>query len=205
MNRISQLINQLLEEKDMTQTELSRLTGITQSSISDYITGKYKPKQDKIDLIARALGVSPAIFVSYPTDSEETKIKEDEADYLISKKLPVLGTIAAGIPLLADQNIEDHFIVDSRLNADYIIKIKGNSMIEEGILDGDFAFIKIQHQVENGEIAAVLIEDSATLKKVYRQNGTITLVSANKDIPPKVFTNGDIRIMGKLVAVLNVR
>jgi repressor LexA len=116
-----------------------------------------------------------------------------------------LGTIAAGIPLLADQNIEDHFIVDSRLNADYIIKIKGNSMIEEGILDGDFAFIKIQHQVENGEIAAVLIEDSATLKKVYRQNGTITLVSANKDIPPKVFTNGDIRIMGKLVAVLNVR
>jgi len=201
ITEVSELIKHLLEEKQMTQTELSRLTGITQSSLSDYINGKYKPKQDKIDAIAKALGVSPAMFfrrLVVQEDSPEHQIKSD--------KLPVIGTIAAGVPLLAEQNIEDYFLVDPRLHADYIIRVKGTSMINAGILDGDYAFIRQQPTVENGDIAAVLIDgDSATLKRVYHENGIVRLVSENPAIPTKIYDRGDVRVLGRLVAVLNVR
>ncbi len=120
-------------------------------------------------------------------------------------KLPLVGSIAAGKPILALENIVDYLVIDSRLKADFVINVKGDSMINAGILDGDYAFIRKQPEVENGEIAAVLIEEEATLKKFYRQNGIITLLSENPEVAPKIFSNGNITIMGKLVAVLNIR
>lgn len=192
MNRISKLIKELMEENKVNQTELSKLTGITQSSISDYVNGKYTPKQDKTDLIARAFGVSPAIFLNLEVNDTEPK------------SIPIVGTIAAGTPILAEDNITGYFKIDASIHADFIVKVKGDSMINVGIDTGDLAFIHRQCTVENGEIAAVLIEDRATLKRFYKDDGIITLIAENNNIAPTTYTNGNIKILGKLVAVLNI-
>src|SRR5660397_123413 len=105
MDKNIELIKKLMGEKNMKQIDLARLTGITQSSLSDYMNEKYKPKQDKLDSIARALGVSPTVFWK---DSLE-KIRESEMTYKARKGIPIIGTIAAGTPLLAEENIEDYF------------------------------------------------------------------------------------------------
>jgi len=209
MSKIASLIKQLMNEKGITQTDLSKLTGITQSSISDYITGKYNPKQDKIDLISKALGVRPSIFYgissSYEIVNKNNVILADNpVRHRAYKGLPIVGIIAAGTPILVEQNIESYFKIDSSIKADFILKVKGDSMINIGIHTGDLAFINKQDMVEDGEIAAVLIDDEATLKRFYRQNGTVTLIAENSNIPPRTFTTGDIHILGKLIAVLNI-
>lgn len=122
-----------------------------------------------------------------------------------TKRVPLLGTIAAGLPILAEENIEDYFNIDSRIKADFALRVKGDSMIDAGILEEDIVFIRKQEMLENGEIGAVLIEDEATLKRFYKEDKTIILQSENKAYKPMVFTNGNIKILGKLVATLNIR
>jgi repressor LexA len=201
MDKNIELIKKLMNERGMTQIELAKKTGITQSSLSDYINNKYKPKQDKLDKIAKALGVSPAVFWK----DSLNEVKESEASYKVTKGIPVIGTIAAGTPLLAEENIEDYFILDSKINADFALNIKGDSMIDAHIEEKDIVFIRKQETLENGEIGAILIDNEATLKRFYKDNGTITLISENEKYPPMNYTNGDIRVLGKLVAVLNFR
>lgn len=121
------------------------------------------------------------------------------------KKIPILGTIAAGVPILATENHEDHFYIDSKINADFALKIKGDSMIEADIFENDIVFIRKQSTLENGEIGAVLLDDEATLKRFYKNNGSITLQAENPKYAPRTFTNGNISILGKLVAVLNMK
>lgn len=122
-----------------------------------------------------------------------------------SNKIPLIGRIAAGLPIFAEENIEDYFTIDDSIKADFCLKVKGESMIDEAINDGDIVFIKKQDTLENGEIGAILVEDEATLKTFYREGNTIVLQPANKDFPPMIFTQGNIKILGKLAAVLNLR
>lgn len=119
--------------------------------------------------------------------------------------IPLIGEIAAGLPVLAEENIEDYFSLDSRIKADFALKIKGDSMLGAGIFPEDIVFIRKQDVLENGEIGAVLIENEATLKKFYKEEDTIILQSENDLYKPMIFTDGNIRILGKLVAVLNIR
>lgn len=121
------------------------------------------------------------------------------------KRIPLLGTIAAGLPLLAEQNIEDHFYIDCKLGADFALRVKGDSMIGVHIYEGDLAFIRQQSTLENGEIGAILIEEEATLKKFYHEEGTIILQAENSRYAPIILKNGHVRVLGKLVAVLSMR
>lgn len=182
------------------RSQIANDLDIPYSTLTDWINGNAYPRIDKVEMLANYFRVMKSDLVE-----EEGMLREPITNYSYYKNLPIVGTIAAGTPILAENNITDHFKIDASIPADFIIRIKGDSMIDEGILDGDLAFIRHQDTVENGEIAAVLIDDSATLKKFYRNDGTITLIAANKNVPPKTYTNGDIRIMGKLVAVLNLR
>lgn len=120
-------------------------------------------------------------------------------------KLPLLGEIAAGTPILAEQNIEDYFSIDTRIKADFALRIKGDSMINAGIYENDIVFIHKQNALENGEIGAILIEDEATLKRFYFDNGNVILQAENDNLKPRVYKEGSLRILGKLVAVLNIR
>ena len=120
-------------------------------------------------------------------------------------KVPIIGRIACGSPILAEQNYEGQTFCPDEVNADFALRCQGDSMIDANIQDGDIVFIKETPEVENGEIAAVVVGEEATLKKVYYHGDTVTLIPANSSYEPMVFKKdeiNDIRICGKAVAVL---
>lgn len=121
------------------------------------------------------------------------------------KSIPLIGTIAAGLPILAEENIEDYFAIDSRIKADFALKVKGDSMINAGINQDDIVFIRKQETLENGEIGAILLDDEATLKRFYKENGSVILQAENEKYKPRIFVDGNMKVLGKLIAVLNVR
>lgn len=195
-----------MREKQVTQAELSKRTGIRASSISDYLNNRYEPKQDKIYLIAEALQVDPAWLSG--RESGKQSISSDISSLknivpIEKRMIPVIGTIAAGKPILADEHIETYVPCDIDIHADFGLIIHGDSMIDAGINDGDVVFIKKQPVVENGQIAAVRIDDDATLKRFYKTADGCTLVSANPKYAPMVFNASncdDIEIIGLAVA-----
>ena len=118
------------------------------------------------------------------------------------KKIPLVGSIACGTPILAQQNIEKIVDVPESIRCDFSLTCHGDSMEGAGIHDRDVVYIRIQPEVENGEIAAVRIGEEATLKRVYYQNGTLTLMPANAAYAPMVYTGpelNDVQIEGKAV------
>lgn len=181
---------------DLTLQEVADIVGVSKSTVQKWESGNIENmKRDKIALLAKALNVSPLFIMGI--DDREMKNK--------TNRIPLIGTIAAGAPILAEQNIEDYFNLDSSVKADFALKIKGDSMLGAGIFPGDVVFIRQQSKLENGEIGAILIEDEATLKKFYRKENTIILQPENDIYQPMIFTNGYVKILGKLVAVLNIR
>lgn len=202
MNKeIGKRIEMRRKEKGLTLKELAEIVGVASSTILRYENGEIKKiKLPVIESIAKALGVDPAWLV----------LKSNNPDIYIPKKeetsrIPLIGTIAAGTPILAEENIEDYFNIDTKIKADFALKVKGDSMIGAGIFPGDIVFIHQQCEIENGEIGAILIENEATLKKFYKEDGTIILQAENDNYKPLIYTNGNVRVMGKLVAVLNIR
>lgn len=188
-------------EKDLTLKDLADMVGVDSSTISRYEKGRIeKIKMPVIESIANVLNINPSWLV----------LKSENPNILIPNKqdvkmIPLLGSIAAGTPILAEENIEDYFNIDTSIKADFALRIKGNSMLGAGIFPEDIVFIRKQDWLENGEIGAVLVEDSATLKKFYKENDTIILQAENDMYKPIILTNGNVRILGKLVAVLNIR
>lgn len=123
-----------------------------------------------------------------------------------TKRIPLLGTIACGEPILAEENLEGYVEAADEVEANFALRCRGDSMINARILDGDLVYIREQPDVENGEIAAVLIGDEATLKRVYKYPGQVVLQPENPQYPPLVYSGEqlqDFRILGKAVAFLS--
>lgn len=119
------------------------------------------------------------------------------------RKIPLVGTIACGTPILADQNIEEYVSIPKNITADFALTCKGDSMINARIFDGDVVYIRQQQTVENGEIAAVLIDNEATLKRVQLFDDHIILQPENPMYKPLAFWGEEmntVRILGKAVA-----
>jgi repressor LexA len=120
-------------------------------------------------------------------------------------KVPLIGEIRAGSPILATENIEAHILIDKSLfpaeNA-FTLKVTGDSMTEAGILDGDFVVVKPQKVIENGEIGVVLIEDEATVKRVFKGKEKITLRPENRNMKPESYNPDEIIIIGKVIGVI---
>lgn len=143
-------------------------------------------------------------------------IKKDTVDYdSISnilpipktKLVPLVGTIACGTPILAEENIEDYLKADENLLAEFALRCKGDSMINSRIYDGDIVYIRKQSDVDDGEIAAVLIGEEATLKKVYKYPNKVVLRASNPIYDDMVYTNEELEnvmILGKAVAFLSL-
>lgn len=187
-------LRQALEFRNMSQSELSRLSGIGKSAISQYLSGEYEAKQENIYLMSKPLNVNPAWLMGF-----DVPMVGDE----INRGIPIVGTIAAGTPILAEENIEDYFVIDNRVNADFGLKVKGDSMINANIFDGDIVFIRQQPTLENGEIGAILLDDEATLKRFSKKENSVILQAENPSMTdwPRIYTDGNIRILGKLVGV----
>jgi len=190
--------------------DVSRATGIPRATLTNYIKGKYKAKQDYLTAIARHLNVSETWLMGYdvPMEREQRPVTSSVFDLpnvvpIKTKKVPLLGEIACGEPIFTEGSIEAYIDLEDGINADFAVIAKGDSMIDARILNGDIVFIRQQETVENGEIAAVLIDDETTLKHVYLTNNSVTLVAANTAHPPMVFTPEDykdIRILGRAIA-----
>ena len=200
----------------MTPIELSTKTKIPKSSISQYMSGYAKPKQDRIYLISRALSINPTWLLGYDVnmDIDSSNFKEDIGkDYLSydnifkieKKKFPLLGTVACGEPIFADEDRESYIMAGTDVDADFCLKCKGDSMINARINDGDIVFIKKQPTVSNGEIAVVLIDDEATLKRFYyyKEANLLILKAENpkfKDLEYRSEELEQVRVLGKAVA-----
>jgi len=120
-------------------------------------------------------------------------------------KVPLVGKIRAGKPILATEDIEAHILIDKSLfpaENSFTLKVTGDSMIEAGILDGDFVVVKPQKVIENGEIGVALIEDEATVKRIFKGKEKITLRPENKNMKPGKYNPDEITIIGKVIGVI---
>ncbi len=120
-------------------------------------------------------------------------------------EIPIVGRIRAGAPLLAEENVEGFLTVANEVargKETFALKVKGDSMIDDGILEGDYVVLRRQETAENGDIVCALIGDEATLKRFYRNGNDVTLKPANRNYEPITVTKGEFRILGKAVGVI---
>lgn len=196
-----------LDVRGMTQAELAKRSGISKSSISRYIKGDWEGKQSAVYELAKALGVTEAWLMGYdvPMESDTAPAVPPGFEPLPNMvKRPLVGTIACGEPITAEENIEDYVDVPEDAQCDFCLRCKGDSMIDAGIHDGDIVYIHIQPEVENGQIAAVRIDGEATLKRVFwdEQQQVLQLNPCNSSMSPIIFTGpvlDTVHIEGKAV------
>lgn len=187
------------EELNMTQDELAKkLNYKSRSSINKIELDIYNLKQSKIKMIADALQTTPSYIMGWG-DTDKYVLP------ITVQSLPLLGSISCGKPIFANEHIETYVEFTTKIKADFCLKAKGDSMINARIYDGDIVFIRKQDTVENGEIAAVIIGDEATLKRVfyYPEDSKLVLQAENPKYEPFVYIGEElntVRILGKAVA-----
>jgi repressor LexA len=122
-----------------------------------------------------------------------------------AKEIPIVGRVRAGAPILAEENIDGFLPVASELargEETFALKVQGDSMVEDGILDGDLVIIRRQDSANNGDIVCALIANEATLKRFHQKGNEITLKPANKNYDPIVVSKGEFRVLGKATGVI---
>ena len=200
---IAKNINRLLAEKGMNQRELAQLLGVSAAAVSSWCCGMKAPRVDKVDAMAALFGVDRTDF--YMEDGRggnRSEVPPGFEPMPKMRKVPLIGSIACGQPITADENIEGYVDVPEQYHCDFSLRCHGDSMIDAGITDGDIVYIRCQPEVENGQIAAVRIGDEATLKRVYYDGSTLTLIPENRAFPPMVFSGQEleeVRIEGRAV------
>lgn len=195
------------EQIGLTQVALADMIGESKQTIYKYETGIVTNiPSDKIELIAKALRVQPEWIMGW-TDTESVEIPPGFEPLPKMRKVPLIGEIACGEPILAEQNIEDYLDIPEEVHCDFLLRCKGDSMVDAGIKNGDVVFVRIQEIVENGEIAAVRIGDEATLKRVYWDGDTLMLMPENSAYAPKSFRGeeiNEVHIEGKAIGYMHM-
>ena len=195
---IGNYIKKLRTESGFSQEELGRMLGVQRAAVQKWECGTVKNlKRDTIKKLSEIFNVPPSSFID-----TEYKTYDNVIAFPKMNHIPLIGTIACGTPILATENLDGEVTVPEDIDADFALRCKGDSMIDARIHNGDIVYIRQQPTVENGEIAAVLIDEEATLKRVYLSENTITLVACNSKYQPFVFTGeqlNQIRILGKAV------
>ena len=196
MANFSDRIKGLRTGRGITQEQLASMLKVSRSTIGLYESGKREPDFDTSEAIADIFNVD----MDYLTGRSDIERKHPLTPSTLippgfeplprTVKKPLIGNIACGQPITAEQNIEDYVDVPENVQCDFCLRCKGESMIDAGIHDGDVVYIHIQPEVENGQIAAVRIDGEATLKRVFwnEQAQTLQLLAENRDYPPMVFT-----------------
>ena len=211
MNHIGIRIKQRREELNMTQEELANKLGYkSKSTINKIEAGINDIVQSKVFSFAEALDTTAAHLMGWDIENTDANQSLSNIENIIplpnTKKIPLLGKIACGDPITAVENIEDYVEVPEFTYADFALTCQGDSMINARVMDGDIVYVRQQPEVENGEIAAVLIDGEATLKRVFYGKGTIMLQAENPTYPPMVFSGEeilDVKILGKATYFLS--
>lgn len=201
----SQRIARALAYNNMTQSELCRKTEIPKSAMSQYIKGSFEPKQDRIYIIAKVLQVSEAWLMGFDVPMRQTAVETPNGFNPVPNmvKKPRLGAISCGDPIMSEQNFEGYDDVPEDINCDFTLVCEGDSMTGARICDGDIVYIRQQATVENGQIAAILIDGTEKLlKRVYITEDSIILQAENPAYPPRSFFREDmnrVSIIGRAV------
>ena len=211
-------LKQIMDERGIRQADIVRLcqpyaekykTRIGRSDISQYISELYEPSQTKLFILGKALHVSELWLMGFDVDptprveSDALDLVENVVKQVHLKKFPMLGDIACGSPIEANQECDVFIVANNDINADFCLTAKGDSMINARIFDGDIVFIRQQPTVNNGEIAAVAIENEVTLKRVYLYENRLELRPENPTYPALNYEGEQldgVRIIGKAVA-----
>ena len=199
----SSKLKELRKLKGMTLDELASMVGTSKQTIHRYETGAIaNVPPEKVESLANALGSTPAELMGWEKETNTTGVNFVPMGI---KRLPMLGDIACGMPIYAEERRESFISVSDKIDADFCLKAHGDSMTGARIYDGDIVFIRSQSSVENGEIAAVIINDEATLKRVYYypEEGKLILSPENPRFAPIVYVKEElnsVKIIGKAVA-----
>ena len=208
---LSAKLARLKAENGLTTEALSQKSGVPRGTLNKLLNGETRnPTVATLAALAAALGCPLAELCprSAAGPDEIPGVYKAgaglrNADRLLPvqrRTVPLLGAIAAGQPIYAEQALDA--ACDAALRCDFALRVKGDSMIGARIRDGDIVFIRAQDDVDDGQIAAVVIDDEATLKRVYHIKDGLQLLSENPHYPPMVFTfknHGTIRILGRAV------
>ena len=204
-------LKKLREDANLSQGQLADVIGVSKSTIGMYEQGKRMPNTNTIlKDIATYFGVSIDYLVGFDSVGEIPLGEEDFARLNLlpvsRKRIPMLGKIACGEPIMCEEEYETYAVSGTDIDADFCVIAQGDSMINARIFDGDVVFVRKQEMVENGEIAAVIVNDSeVTLKRFfyYPELNQVVLQPENPSFRPMVYMNEElahIRVLGKAIA-----
>lgn len=183
-------IRALREEYDLTQVQLAKIAGVSDKAVSTWESGARSPKVGPLQKICAHFGLDIHDFIDDTVELRfQTSLPRGAIPMPRTSQVPLIGDIACGVPILAEENIEEMVDLPEHIKADFALRCRGDSMINAGIRDGDVVYIRSQKQVNNGQIAAVRVgDDEATLKRFYYEDGVVQLVSENSTMVPKAYT-----------------
>ena len=197
-------IKQLRLAAGLSQEELGAKVGVQKAAIHKYENGLVvNLKRAMIDKLAKALYTTP----TYLLGLEESTLPTPAQPYHPTHSIPILGRISAGLPIYAEQNIEGYTYTDLNGGSEYFaLRVSGDSMNALGINDGYLIIVRRQDEVENGEVAVVMVgQDDATVKRFYASGSAVTLVpqSTNPEHQPQFYDTAKtpVKVIGKVVKV----
>ena len=209
-------IFELVDEAHMEQKQFASILGTTDKTVSAWRTGRSKSYTKYLPQIADALGTTTEYLLTGNGPKQKRAVSESDTalpkgteriDLGTFHRIPILGRISAGLPLYAEQHIEGYTLTDLNGGAEYFaLRVSGDSMNAARIQDGDILIVRRQEEVENGEVAVVMVGDEdATVKRFYATGSTVTLMpqSTNPTHQPQIYdtTTTLIRVIGKVVEV----
>lgn len=201
-------MKQRRKEIGFSAEKVAERLGVSPATIYRYEKGDIeKVPVDSLAELAKILQTTPAYLMGWeeqpsPAASKESTIPQGFEPMPKMMKVPLVGSIACGDPITAEQNVEKMVDVPDNIRCDFSLTCHGDSMIDAGIHDRDIVYIRIQPEVENGQIAAVRIGEEATLKRVYYSDGVLTLMPANPAYAPMVYSGpqlDEVQIEGRAV------
>lgn len=199
------IIKQLRIEKGITQEELGKIIGVQKSAIRKYESGMVQNiKRTSIQKLSDYFGVSPSYLLGISTNKDVAS----EIRPVTLKRFPMLGEIACGKPIFANEEHEAYIDASAEIKADFCVTARGDSMTGARIFNGDIIFIKEQSMVENGQIAAVVIDNEVTLKRwyYYPDKSKLVLQAENPNYEPFVYVGEElntIRCLGRAVSFMS--